>query len=111
MNLYEGMFIFANSVDGDAVDSAVTKVRGEIESIGGKVISNTRLGRRSFARPMNKVEGGQYVVINFELEGRQMDPLKARLKLNEDVFRVQFVKPLPVEEAEPVEQTATPADS
>lgn len=108
MNKYEGMFIFAEDVDGDSVDSAITKVRGEIEALGGKVISNTRLGRKSFARPMQKVEGGQYAVISFELEAGQVDPFKERLKLNDEVFRAQFVR-TPAETPEAAETASTEA--
>ena len=50
-----------------------------------------RLGKRPFARPMKKQDAGYYYVIDFELEGDQVTPLKERLKLNEFVFRVQIV--------------------
>lgn len=95
MSMYEGMFIFADGVDNESVDVAVTKVKGEIEVLGGKVVANTRLGRRQFARTLNKRDAGQYAVITFELDGLKVDTLRHRLRLSEDVFRCQIVKAQP----------------
>lgn len=90
--LYEGMFILPKALSEEALEEALGRIRGEIEKLGGAVKNTTRLGKRPFARPMGKQDAGHYVVINFELEGDQIAPLQARLKLNDDVFRVQFTR-------------------
>ena len=92
MNKYEAMFIFPETVRDEDLEAALDKVSGEIEKAGGKVDSTTRLGRRSFARPMHKQNAGQYTVIGFLLPGDKVRPLQARLKLNEQIFRVQIVR-------------------
>ena len=45
------------------------QVRMEIEKLGGKLTSSTRLGKREFARPMQKQQGGHYGLIAFRLAG------------------------------------------
>jgi small subunit ribosomal protein S6 len=90
--MYEAMFIFPEALKEEALDASVDKVKGEIERCGGKVVSTTRLGRRAFARPMQKQLSGQYIVVTFSLEGDKLKALQARLKLNEDIFRVQIVR-------------------
>ncbi len=92
MNKYEAMIIFPESLKEEALDGALDRVVAEIEKIGGKVEAKTRLGRRAFARPMDKQTSGQYMVVTFQLAGEKLAALQARLKLNEEVFRAQFVR-------------------
>ena len=90
LNLYEAMFIFPESVKEDQLDGAVNRARGEIEKLGGRIESTTRLGKRAFARRMKKQQGGHYVVIGFRLAGDQIVALQERYRLTEEVFRVQI---------------------
>lgn len=90
--LYEGLFIFPETLDDAQLDQAVEAVKVELEKLGGTLESSTRLGKRSFARPMRKKKGGIYVVSMFRLEGGQIDALKHRLKLTTNVFRAQFMQ-------------------
>lgn len=90
--LYEGLFIFPELLDEEQLDQAIDAVKTELEKLGGSLESSTRLGKRSFARPLRKKKAGNYVVIMFELDGDQIDALKHRLKLATNVFRAQFVK-------------------
>ena len=91
MNKYEAMFIFGEELKEEALEAALDKVRAEIKKVGGEVDSTTRMGRRAFARTMQKKAGGQYVIITFQCAGSQIAPLLARYKLNEEVFRVQVL--------------------
>jgi len=90
VKLYEGMFIFPESMKDEALDAAVGRVREEIEKFGGKIENVTRLGKRTFARPMKKQKAGQYAVIGFSLSGGKIVELRERLKLSADVFRAQI---------------------
>ena len=92
MNKYEAMIIFPESLKEESLDAALDKVVAEIEKIDGKVEAKTRLGRRAFARPMDKQTSGQYMVVTFRLDGGKLAALQARLKLNDEVFRAQFVR-------------------
>ncbi len=91
MKKYEAMVIFRENLKDTDWDGAVEAVRGEIEKLGGKVTSSTRLGKRDFARPMQKQQSGHYGLIAFQLDGDKVSALQARLKLDEKVFRVQVV--------------------
>ncbi|NCC51609.1 MAG: 30S ribosomal protein S6 [Spartobacteria bacterium] len=88
---YEAMFIFPKILSAEELEDVITTVRTEIEKCGGTVNSTTRLGKRQFARVMQKQDAGHYVVITCDLEGDQITPLLARYKLNDNVFRVQIV--------------------
>ena len=103
LSLYEGMYIFPDTMDEDAVDNAVKAVVVEIEKLGGAVKNTARLGRRKFARELKKTEYGYYVVMTFELDGKNVQPLKARYAISEDVLRVQIVR---AEEGDAISKTA-----
>jgi len=105
--MYEGMFILPKRLGDDDLEGALNSIREEIEKAGGEVQTTTRLGKRSFARPMKKQESGNYYVIDFEMEGGQVSDLLARLKLNENSFRVQIVKKV---ETAPVAEAALAAE-
>lgn len=99
--LYEGLFIFPEMLEEEQLGQSIDAVKLELEKLGGTLESATRLGKRSFARPMRKKKAGHYVVMMFRLDGGQIDVLKHRLKLVTDVFRAQFLRK---EEAEAVQE-------
>ena len=68
MNKYEAMIIFPESMKEEDLETALEKIGTEIEKLGGTVGNKTRLGRRTFARPMQKHTAGQYSVVGFSLE-------------------------------------------
>jgi len=90
--LYEGLFIFPETLDEAQLDQSIEAVKTELEKLGGTLESSTRLGKRSFSRPLRKKKAGIYVVIMFRLEGGKIDALKHRLKLATNVFRAQFMQ-------------------
>lgn len=90
MNKYEAMIIFPESLKD--IEEALGKVRAEIKKHGGEVESTTRLGKRVFARKMDKQDAGQYVIMTFKMAAEQIKPLMTRFKMNEEIFRVQIVR-------------------
>ena len=91
MNKYEAMIIFQETLKETDWDGAVDGVRAEIEKLGGKLTSSTRLGKRDFARVMQKRQSGHYGLIAFQMAGDKVAALQARLKLDERIFRAQIV--------------------
>ncbi len=92
MNKYEALVILPESLKDTMLEESLGRVKTEIKKLGGDVESATRLGKRAFARKMKKQDAGHYVILSFSLPGDQIRPLQARLKLDEDVFRIQVVK-------------------
>ena len=89
--LYEGLFIFPETLDEETLDLAIVRVKEELEKLGGSLESTTRMGKKNFARPLKKQKAGYYVVMMIKLDGMKLDAFKKRLKLATDVFRSQFV--------------------
>lgn len=105
MNTYEGMIIFPDRLQEEETEEALKVVRSEIEKHGGEILGSTRLGRRQFARPIQKNEHGHYAVVMFKADGGVLPKLHARFKLNDQVTRIQIVRAL--QEAEPEAVTGT----
>ena len=99
--LYEGLFIFPETLDEDHLDMSINRVKEEIEKLGGSLESTTRMGKKNFARPLKKQKAGHYVVMMVRLDGRKLDAFRKRLKLASDVFRSQIVA---AEEAEAAQE-------
>lgn len=91
MKKYEAILIYAVTVKEDVLQKNVERVRGEITKLNGTVDEVQMLGSRSFARPLQKKDAGNYVKIRFSTEPENLNPLQARLKLIEDIFRLQIV--------------------
>ncbi len=92
MNTYEALMIFDEALKDAALDEAVGRVKAEVVKLSGTVEGITRLGRRPFARELRKKKAGQYVLMTLRLDGAQVKPLLARLKLAGEVFRVQVIR-------------------
>ena len=88
--IYEGLFIFPETLDEEGLDKAIEAVNNELVNLGGSLDSSVRMGKRQFARMMKKQKSGYYVVLVFSLETEKITKFKERLKLGTDVFRYQF---------------------
>jgi small subunit ribosomal protein S6 len=88
---YQGVFILFPPADEAALEAKLETIRGEITKQGGTVSASTRMGRNAFARPLRKKDSGFYVLISFTIEPSRVATLRNRLKLNEDVLRVEIV--------------------
>ena len=92
MNKYEAVFIFPEEFKDEMVEEKIGLVTAEIKKLHGAVDNVTRLGKRSFARPIRKRHAGIYAIVNFQLNGAQVSALQARYHLMEDALvRVQIV--------------------
>ena len=108
MRKYQGMVILFPPADEAALEAKLETIHADITKLGGKVEATTRMGRNTFARPLKKKESGFYTLITFSMEPDQLSPLRERLKLNEDILRVQIVL-APAANREPAKAAEKPA--
>ena len=102
---YDALFILPVTLTDDDMEKAMQKVREIISGLNGTPSNMKILGKRTFARLMKKHDNGQYVKMQIDIEPDSIDALLAKLKLNEDVFRVQILRgeesPVPAAETAP----------
>ncbi len=92
MNTYDIMFIFPSTLVDEAFDKQFEAAQAEITKLGGTVVRSERMGRRSFARPINKRGDGLYGRVWVKLDAVHVDGLVGRYNLNEEILRVQVRK-------------------
>ena len=83
MKKYDALYIFVGVAKDDILEANLAKALAEVTRLGGVVVAQDSLGKRTFARSMKKRDSGVYVKVRLEI-----DP---RYRLVEEVFRVQFL--------------------
>lgn len=91
MKTYEALLIFPGTAKEDSLEKNMERIRGEIAKLNGSVQDVQAMGLRTFARPLKKKDAGHYARFRFSMDPANVNPLRARLKLNEDIFRTQIV--------------------
>ncbi len=89
---YEGLFILNTTGKEESSKELIEKIEKEIQTVGGTISKIERMDKRPFARVAHDLDSGYYVNIVFDVEPVQLDVLRAKLKLDDDVFRVVFMR-------------------
>jgi ribosomal protein S6 len=93
MKKYEGLFILNTAGKEEGIKEIIDVISKEIEHAGGKVETVQKMDKRPFSRVAdNKVTSGFYVNVIFESDPKAVAGLRARFRLNDEVFRVLFTE-------------------
>jgi small subunit ribosomal protein S6 len=99
---YEGLFILNTAGKEEGVKEMIDRITAEIAGVGGKVETVQKMDKRPFSRVANKrFNSGYYVNFIFELDPANLNQLKHRFDLNDEVFRVLFTIAPPPKAPEP----------
>lgn len=93
MKRYEGLFILNMAGKEDGIKDALDKISADISAAGGKVETIQKMERKPFARVADKRHtAGFYANVIFNGPPAALAALRAKFKLNEEVFRVIFTE-------------------
>jgi small subunit ribosomal protein S6 len=127
---YELMYLLASSVADDEVSKISEQVKKFIADFGGENIRETLLGKKKLAYPIKKTRNGYYVVVNFNMDSKNINQLEAKIRtqdstiirhlllnLEEHLQRMEkdkiaqskIQRRIPVTEEKPVEKIHAPA--
>lgn len=82
---YEGLIVLnTKGIDG-SIDDLVSAIGKELEEEGAKLEEIQQMGRRQFAYPSKKLEGGHYVNYHFSADPEVIEKIQERLRLNTQV--------------------------
>jgi ribosomal protein S6 len=95
------LFILNTAGKEENIKELIDKVTEEITQSGGKVETVQKMDKRQFSRVADKKHtAGFYVNVIFEAAPQNVNQLRSRFALNEDIFRVLFSEaPEPKKEA------------
>jgi small subunit ribosomal protein S6 len=91
LKTYQGLFILPSTLKDERVAELAEIIKGEIAKLQGRVLNAAPVEKRMFARPMQKMEAGYYLRMQFQMDPASVAPFQARLRLMDDVFRTQVV--------------------
>ncbi|HWB59819.1 MAG TPA: 30S ribosomal protein S6 [Chthoniobacteraceae bacterium] len=91
-NRYEGLLVLNQKGNEDTVKDLIDRLEGEFTKEGAKVESIQRMERRNFSYVAGHLDSGYYVNFIFEAAPQLVDKIRAKFKLDEDVYRQHYQK-------------------
>ena len=80
MPRYELMYILASSVSDDLVPETSKQVEQTVSDFGGSNVNHEMLGKKKLAYQIGKTRNGHYGVIGFDMEGKSLATLEAKIR-------------------------------
>jgi len=91
-NRYEALLILNIKGGDDSLKETVERLEGDFAKDGAKIESVQKMDRRHFTYVANKLDAGYYVNFVFEGTPDVLEKLRARFKLDAEVFRHDYKK-------------------
>jgi len=92
MNHYELMYIMVPTLEGEALETVMTKVTTLIESVNGTITEVKKWGKRRLAYEINDIKEGFYVVVTFDADPNSITEIDRVLKLTEEILRFMITR-------------------
>ena len=92
MKAYELLYIIRPDLDEEATTALVDRLSGLVASNGGDNLTVEKWGKRRLAYEIQDYKEGQYILMNFEGEGRTSQELERVMKISDDVIRFLTVR-------------------
>ncbi|MCB8818637.1 30S ribosomal protein S6 [Desulfosporosinus shakirovi] len=92
MKAYELLYIIRPDLDEEATTALVDRLGGLVAGNGGANLTVEKWGKRRLAYEINDYKEGQYILMNFEGEGRTSQEIERVMKISDDVIRFLTVR-------------------
>ncbi|QQS22991.1 30S ribosomal protein S6 [bacterium] len=86
MPRYELMYILASSVSDDQVPETSKQIEQTVSDFGGNNLNHELLGKKKLAYQIGKTRNGHYGVINFDMEGKDLAALEAKIRTQKNTI-------------------------
>lgn len=87
MNNYEAMYIIKPDVEEEPRTALIAKFADIITNSGGEIAETDEWGRRRLAYPINYINDGYYVLVNFKAKPEIPAEMERNFRIAEDVIR------------------------
>ncbi len=92
MNKYEVLYIIKPDVEDEPRAQLIARFADVITNNGGEIEQTDEWGKRKFAYPINYIEEGYYVLVNFKAEPGFPAELERNFRITENVLRFIIIK-------------------
>lgn len=90
---YETIFILRPDTTNENVGTVNARLRGIVESLGGKVLKVDNWGKRKLAYQISKNDHAVYVFYTVEMPGENVQKVESILNITDEVIRFLITKP------------------
>ena len=91
-NRYEGLLILNVKGSEDSAKDIIDRLEGEFKKEGAEVEQVQKMDRRNFTYAAGALSSGYYVNVIFQSEPAAIERLRAKFRLDDDVYRQQYLK-------------------
>jgi small subunit ribosomal protein S6 len=91
-NRYEGLLVLNIKGNEEGAKEVIERLEGDFKKEGARVESVQKMDRRQFTYVAGPLDSGYFVNFIFSAEPAALDKLRARFKLDEQVYRQHFQK-------------------
>ena len=88
---YESMYILKPDMEEEKKDALVKRFSDIVEKSGGKVEKIDEWGKKRLAYPIQYINDGYYVLMNFEADPALPAELERNYKISDDVLRFMVI--------------------
>ena len=92
MNSYELLYIVKADMEEEARTALISRFSDLIVAAGGEITESDEWGKKKFAYPINYVNEGYYVLVNFKSQPTLIAELERNFRITEDTIRFMIVK-------------------
>ena len=92
MNSYEMLYIVKADMEEEARAALISRFSDLIVAAGGEITESDEWGKKKFAYPINYVNEGYYVLVNFKSQPTLIAELERNFRITEDTVRFMIVK-------------------
>ena len=92
MNSYELLYIVKADMEEEARAALISRFSDLIVAGGGEITESDEWGKKKFAYPINYVNEGYYVLVNFKSQPTLIAELERNFRITEDTIRFMIVK-------------------
>ena len=89
---YEGLLVLNLKGKEDSAQKIIERIEKDFGTDGAKVESVQKMEQRHFTYVKGKLDSGYFVNFVFSAESAALDSIKARLKLDDEVYRQQYAR-------------------
>src|SRR5437879_12686170 len=90
MSRYEALLVLNNQGKDDTVKDVVERLESEFEKEGAKIEQVQKMDKRPFSYAAGELDAGHYVNFVFNADPQLIAKLRAKFKLDPEVYRQHF---------------------
>jgi small subunit ribosomal protein S6 len=92
MNKYESIYVIRPTVDEEGIKALIERFNNLIQQEGGQVENVDEWGKRRLAYPIDDLNEGYYVLVNFSAESDLPEELERNYKITDDILRYLTIR-------------------